>query len=480
MSLRETLLSVGIDIGTSTTQLIFSRLVIENKSQAFAIPNIHIVEKEVIYRSNIYFTPLTYQTEIDIDKVKEIVVNEYQKAKIKPQDLTTGAVMITGEAARKTNADDVLMALSDMAGDFVVATAGPDLESFLSAKGAGVDKLSDELRKVLVNIDIGGGTSNLALFQNGELKDTTCLDIGGRLIKIEQGKISYIFPKIAKLAHAHGIFIHVGDEAHEEELLKVCCLMVDQLAMAVSALSADSNHVMLYTDDSKPLADVFKIDGLTYSGGVADCIDQDDGYDVYRYGDIGILLGKAIKNNQHLKQLKNYPAIETIRATVVGVGTHTTNISGSSINYTEGVLPVKNVPVIVVSTDQEQKLESFKSAIENGLSLYVNNGRLAKIALAFSGNYHTNFKQIKELAEWLCIAARRIIDSGHPLILVLRNDIAKALGNALRISIGNRLEIICIDGISIKRGDYIDIGEPIAEGLAVPVITKTLIFNQPH
>ena len=153
--MQEIIFSVGIDIGTSTTQLIFSRLTIENEATSYVVPRINIVKKEVIYRSDIYFTPLLSATEIDMEKVKQIIRKEYEKANMKPEDLTTGAVIITGETARKQNASIVLEALSEMAGDFVVATAGPDLESVLSAKGAGADAISKKDRIVVANLDVG-------------------------------------------------------------------------------------------------------------------------------------------------------------------------------------------------------------------------------------------------------------------------------------------------------------------------------------
>ena len=187
--MKEQILSVGIDIGTSTTQLIFSRLTIVNLASSYTVPRISIVDKEVIYKSAIYFTPLKSQTEIDGARVGEIISQEYRKAGMKPEDLQTGAVIITGETARKVNANTVLQTLSGMAGEFVVATAGPDLESVLSARGAGTDKISEEKRETVANIDIGGGTSNIAFFRKGNLQGTSCLDIGGRLRKIDQGKV---------------------------------------------------------------------------------------------------------------------------------------------------------------------------------------------------------------------------------------------------------------------------------------------------
>ena len=200
LSMREVINSVGIDIGTSTTQLIFSKLTIENMATSYTVPRISIVDTQVVYRSAIYFTPLDAESNIDSERVKTIVNDEYAKAGMKPEDLHTGAVIITGETARKDNADEVLSTLSDMAGDFVVATAGPDLESVLSARGAGTDYISNEDRKVVANIDVGGGTSNIAVFDRGDLAATSCLDIGGRLVKVSNGKISYIYEKLRNLS----------------------------------------------------------------------------------------------------------------------------------------------------------------------------------------------------------------------------------------------------------------------------------------
>ena len=188
--MHEVILSVGIDIGTSTTQLIFSRLTIENRASSYTVPRIDIVDKEVIYRSKIYFTPLRSATEIDAEAVKRIVREEYQAAGMTPEMLRTGAVIITGETARKENANEVLEALSDLAGDFVVATAGPDLESVLSARGAGTDALSKEKRTAIANVDIGGGTTDVAILSLGEIVTSTSLKIAGD--KLDRDLIKYV------------------------------------------------------------------------------------------------------------------------------------------------------------------------------------------------------------------------------------------------------------------------------------------------
>ena len=500
-ALVETLLSVGIDIGTSTTQLIFSRLTIENQAGTYMVPKIKISHKEVIYRSDIYFTPLKSEVEIDMNGVKAIILKEYRKAGFSPEDMDTGAVIITGETARKVNANLVLGALSELAGDFVVATAGPDLEGVLAAKGAGSDRISEEERSVIVNLDIGGGTTNMAKFENGDLKGTSCLNIGGRLIKIEEDRISYIFPGIEELARSNGIEIALGEKADKKKLYTVCQLMANQLAMALSLCPPDHLHRHMYTNQGKPLPKDPLLDGLTYSGGVADCmggespasdrviegdfITETISKDTFPkgslgdfiYGDIGLLLGRALLNNKDLQRVRTYKTRETIRATVVGAGTHTTNVSGSTISYDKDKLPLKNLPVLRITPRQEQDKEGFIEAINRGLALYEEEEEGRAIALSFSGASHTSFYRIQELAKWICEGAKPIIDSSKPLILVIEEDIAKALGNALKVFLENKKEMICIDGVSASDGDYIDIGEPVAGGFVVPVVTKTLIFN---
>lgn len=475
--MRETILSVGIDIGTSTTQLIFSRLTIENLASSYTVPRISIVNKEVIYRSNIYFTPLRSATEIDADAIKRIVRTEYEKAKIQAEELKTGAVIITGETARKENANQVLASLSDLAGDFVVATAGPDLESVLSAKGAGADRKSEENRNIVANIDIGGGTSNIACYQKGKLKGVSCLDIGGRLIKINDKTITYIYPKIKELAKEHGIFLEVGEQADQKKLKEVCHLMADQLAMALHLKEKDEFHLKLYTNDGKAISDSLAIDAVTFSGGVADYVYNKEEKGVFRYGDIGILLGQAVTEQKEFQKIPWYEAVETIRATVVGAGTHTTNVSGSTITYARNQLPIKNIPILRISKEEEQDLEQLTASIKEQLPIFEVDGRLEQVAISLSGDYHTSFADIQLLAAAIVKGADVIIKSNYPLVIVVENDIGKVLGNAIQVLLERRKDVICIDGIHSQGGDYIDIGEPVANGRVVPVVTKTLIFN---
>lgn len=231
--MEQQLLSVGIDIGTSTTQLVFSLLTIQNTASAFSVPRMVITGKEIVYASDIYFTPLLSDTVINSDEIRRIIDREYEKAGVKKESIQTGAVIITGETARKENASEVLYALSGYAGDFVVATAGPDLEGIIAAKGAGAAAFSDAKKASVLNFDIGGGTSNLALFKSGEPAATGCLDIGGRLIKVgPDRKITYITQKVQTLAGQMGLSLHVGDEATEQKLSPIIDVMTSVLAQS--------------------------------------------------------------------------------------------------------------------------------------------------------------------------------------------------------------------------------------------------------
>ena len=127
--MAEILRSVGLDVGTTSTQLIFSELTVENKAGSFSVPEMEIGQRKILYKSPVHFTPLTGTDRVDGEAIRKLIEKEYTAAGIRRETVDTGAVIITGETSRKENAETVLRELSGFAGDFVVATAGPDLES---------------------------------------------------------------------------------------------------------------------------------------------------------------------------------------------------------------------------------------------------------------------------------------------------------------------------------------------------------------
>lgn len=474
---EDTLLTVGIDLGTSTTQLILSEITVENFASAFTVPRIEISDKKVIYRSEIIFTPLINQQIIDEIAIKEFVANEYHKAGISKDDIQMGAVIITGETARKQNSEKVLQALSGYAGDFVVATAGPDLESIIAGKGAGTEALSKAYSGCIVNYDIGGGTSNLAVFKNGDVVDTACFDIGGRLIKYDADtkKILYIAPKIEAIISEENLSIHVGDIVTIEKLEPIISILVQVLANASGVGEKSIYYDLLITNHG--LSNPETVSSVTFSGGVADCInDVDSSWD--RYGDIGLLLGRSLKESILFKERQILKTEETIRATVVGAGSHTADVSGSTISYTEDTLPVKNIPVLRLSLEDELvNPEEMSRRIQNKLEWFVSDGELPLIALALQGEKAPSFKEIQRFAEGIALGMKPIWTMGKPLLVIIESDMAKALGNSLFTYLPEGHPIICVDSIQAKNGDYVDIGMPVAGGAVLPVIIKTLVFN---
>lgn len=477
--MKEVLLSVGIDIGTSTTQIIFSNITIEDMSSGFSVPRIEIIDKEIVYRSEIHFTPLLSATEIDMPAVREIVEKEYLCSGMKKEAIKTGAVVITGETARKRNANEVLFHLSDFAGDFVVATAGPDLESIIAGRGAAADSFSREHHTTAANYDIGGGTSNFAMFRNGDLVSTSCLDIGGRLVKVDPKahKITYIAPKIEGLLKKRGISLHVGELADEKLLKKVAEIMCEMLEMSLGVREKDDFYPQILTEEEKDVELPVPLQYLCFSGGVADYVYRSQiTEDPFQYGDIGILLGQAVQNSPALSKFQRFQSRETIRATVVGAGSHITEISGSTIEYDPEVLPLKSIPILKLLPEEESP-QAMRKAIQKKLDWFRVDGELQQVAVAFLGPVSPSFAEIEQMAEALLDGLDPLIQRKMPLVTISQNDLAKALGQTIRAKIPGHKGFVCIDAIQVSQGDYIDIGAPAGGGSVLPVVIKTLLFK---
>ena len=153
---------------------------------------------------------------------------------------------------------------------------------------------------------------------------------------------------------------------------------------------------------------------------------------------------------------------------MVGAGTHTTEISGSTITYTNDVLPLKNIPVLKLTEDDEYNL---KNALNQKMEWYKNEGEIENIALAFKMSKPPTFVNIKNYAD----AILKSFENINPLVVVTERDVAKVLGQTLQSK--TKTPVVCIDSVQLSNGDYIDIGKPVAEGMALPVVIKTLVFN---
>ncbi len=338
------LLSVGIDIGTTTTQVIFSRLELVNRAAVSQVPRYEFIKREISWQSPVCFTPVDKQGDLQEAELKALILAQYQAAGIAPEAVDSGAIIITGESAKTRNARPAVMALSQSLGDFVVASAGPHLESVIAGHGAGAQTLSQQRMCRVLNIDIGGGTSNYALFASGKAIGTACLNVGGRLLETDgQGRVIY--------AHQPGQRIVDAVFGPGTDALALTAGQLAQVARRMAALIVEVIEGTL-----SPLAQALMQTGLlpagvqpeviTLSGGVGECYRHQPA-DPFCFSDIGPLLATALHEHPRLQAMNvQFPA-QTVRATVIGAGAHTLSLSGSTI-WLEGVqLPLRNLPVAI-------------------------------------------------------------------------------------------------------------------------------------
>lgn len=447
--MSERLCSVGLDVGTTTTQMVVSKITVKNQANGFSVPDMTISKREILYKSPVYETPLIRGELVDGEAIRDIVTREYQEAGIRRENVDTGAIIITGETSRKENARVVLDALSEYAGEFVVATAGPDLESVLAAKGAGAVAFSKTTEMPVLHMDIGGGTTNLALIRAGKILRTGCLNVGGRLVKLEgNGTVSYVSPVLAGVCP-----IRVGQSVSEGELLTLAKELTEVLEMAAGCRPVTERLDAFQTAEAQsfwepPGEEVV----LSFSGGVADCILEEQPWNVF--GDLGPLLGRCIRESRLLSREYRLEQ-DAIRTTVIGAGCHSAQLSGSTVFYRNVAFPLKNLPVAVVEDLSElEKIHSTAETIP---------------VLALPAGMEPTYDHVTVLAEQIAHAWR------DPIYLCMEQDMAKALGQALALRLPEDAVILCIDRVKLRQQCYLDVGKPLE--WALPVVVKSLVMG---
>lgn len=432
----EMLLSAGIDIGTTTTHLIISEIGISVEGGFGCVPKAKITDKKIIYKSPVYFTPLNRDGSIDANAVADIIMSEYKAAGIDRSRLNSGAVIITGESSKKENAQAVLHSISELSGNFVAAQAGAELESFLAGKGAGADVISADTGKIVANIDIGGGTTNISFFENGECVDDCCLNIGGRLVKFENDR--KIVSNTVKTLYSQCKSIN-----------ELCEKMADTIYKAITGKRVDDYLITDHLPRGKHIPQI-----VTFSGGVGECIYGD--YKADCFNDIGVLLANAVRKRFSAFDGEIIKPKNPIRATVIGAGNFSMEISGSTIQLADRInLPIKNLECI----------SDLKSIGGN------------PCAICPATEKSPSFDYINTLALEITQACKKLIKNNIPIVVITKYDVSKALGICLKRRLPEGYPFICADGIDCARGDYIDIGQPVAGGKAVPVVVKTLVFG---
>jgi len=472
---RKELMSVGIDIGTTTSHLVFSRLMLQNdpfaKSSKF-----NVTERNIVYRGKIYLTPLKPgNREIDIDALLPLMMAEYDKAGISIQEVDTGAVIITGEIAKKENADLIVEKLSSEGGRFIAATAGPNYEAMISAYGSGAVEYSHKNNIKLIHSDTGGGTSNIAIIDSGKIIATACINIGGRLLAYDDDlKLTRIENAGNYLLKEIGSSKEVGQRISRKEINKICRVMASTLIDVLTGVPETRIIRELMLTDALPPYELRGDVYHSFSGGVAEYI---YGYETQSYGDLGKDLGihlRRIINEQGIR-LVNLP--ERIRATVIGASSYTLELSGATTYSSTGFkLPIRNVPVTSVDVDKTQLSADYvQRKVSQALKKIDMEDKASPIALAFKDPVTRSVNNIRVFTSGLSRALYVRIGAGVPIVLIFESDFGNSVGNVFTRETGAK-NILALDEISLKEGDFIDVGEPMYDGLAYPVIIKSLVF----
>jgi ethanolamine utilization protein EutA len=478
MANSRSLLSVGIDVGTTTTQVIFSRINLADVARPGQIPRLAITGREVLYQSPIVFTPLADFETVDAVRLNEIVRREYAAAGVNPAQVETGAVIITGETAKKKNADEILRALSGLAGEFVVSVAGPHVESLISGRGAGAAQYSQTHYTTVTNVDIGGGSANSVVFRSGVCLAAAAMNYGGRILELEHvtGKIRHIAGPAKHILADCGLRLEVGDSPSLADLRRFTTRMADLTVELVEG-TASALAQKIYLTPPSPVSGKGSV--LMFSGGIGHYyyhpLNLNTVSDVTLHDDIGPLLAESLRQHPALQAYQVRPPAETLRATVLGASTQTVTLSGSTIWAEKEILPLRNLPVIrptLVETEfnPPQVCQAIREAVRRwDVDLQVDH-----FAVALDLNRSLDYTALLQLANGLSEFASSL-PAGMPLVVIIERDYAQALGQTVKGLLPAR-PLLVIDQVGLMEGDYIDVGSPLMDGRVVPLSVKTLVF----
>ncbi|MFX1533661.1 MAG: ethanolamine ammonia-lyase reactivating factor EutA [Promethearchaeota archaeon] len=475
---RKWITSVGIDVGTATSHLIFSKLLLAQDPRA-RHQKFEIQDRKIIYRGKIHFTPLIDPKTIDFDKLSLILRDEYRNAGLKTEDVQTGAIIVTGEIAKKHNAEQIVNLLARESGNFVSATAGPNFESIIACRGSGALDRSQALRRSIMNIDVGGGSSNIAIAVSGEIRETCAISVGGRLIAYND---DFLVTRIEKPANwvALDIFgkeFSVGDQITPQEIATISNALSGCLFECVTngqELSSLTQKLLM----TEPLSHQVPIDEITFSGGVAEYI---YGLSKVNYNDLALSLAKSIQTQFSVLNIPLEKPSETIRATCIGAGQFTLKVSGTTTFLSKTVkYPIRNLPVVIPQVKREQlSVEHVKTAIRDALKRFDLKEGEDSLVFYFRDPVRTAYSKLTIFAKGVVAALPKTLEKNTtvPIIMVFDTDIGNSVGNVMKRETPAQ-NILSIDEIPLIEGDFIDIGEPMLEGKVIPVVVKSLVFSK--
>jgi ethanolamine utilization protein EutA len=479
------LVSVGIDIGSAGTQVIFSRVQLRRLAEELT-SRYFVVQRETVYQSPVALTPYVSEERIDDKAVGGIIDAAYASAGLHPDNIDTGAVILTGEALRRENAKAIADVLAEVGGEFVCAAAGHHMESMLAAYGSGAAKTSHDRGIPILNIDIGGGTTKLALVEQGNVIHTAALHIGGRLAVFdEQGRLTRLDPAGQRLATLAGVDWTLGAKSTDEQIERVTNWMADAVVAALTERAPSSDVQSLWLTDPLDLSRASEasrgVAGAMVSGGVGEYVYERETRD---FGDLGLRLGRAIRQRFEAGRFpcSLMPPGECIRATALGASEYSVQLSGNTIYLSNPgeLLPRKNLQVLqpAVRLGDVVEAAAVADAIRDHFERFDVVEGDTEVALAFRWRGAPSYVRLAGLARGIVEALPRTIAGSRPIFLILDGDVAQTMGALLKEELGVASEVLALDGIALWDFDYIDLGRVRMPSFTVPVTIKSLVFSQ--
>ncbi|MBL4646630.1 MAG: ethanolamine ammonia-lyase reactivating factor EutA [Rhizobiales bacterium] len=457
------LTSVGVDIGSSTAHLMFSRITLERLDTRYIV-----TDREVLYASDILLTPYRDDGDIDTHILANFIEKEYAQSGVSRDDVDTGALILTGVAVRRRNARAIGELFAAEAGKFVSVSAGDRLETIMAAHGSGAVAASQDGRKIL-NIDIGGGTTKLAVCQNGDVTSLTAIEVGARLVVTDQSDAIIRLEEFG--AQALGAQKTLGSSLSGTEKEALAQLMAERIMLALKGGLDDAFRRL------PQLPQGTDYDGVIISGGVSEFFYNDSCED--RFGDLGAPLALALRGLIGAAGLNVLPHRDGIRATVVGASQYTVQVSGSTVYIDPlDVLPLRNIATIrpKLALPDDISIDDIAQAVAHELQLYDLDTAHQPVAIAFAWEGSASYARLDALSQGLVKGLTPLLDAGHPMIIVADGDIGGLLGMHCRENNLTQNPVVSIDGINLESFDFVDIGEVIRATGSVPVVIKSLIF----
>ena len=466
------ILTVGVDIGSSTSHLVFSRIVLERLDSRYVV-----VDRETLHESEILLTPYLSGEDIDAAALGDFIHQQYAAVNVLREDIDTGALILTGVAARRSNSRAIGEIFALEAGKMVAVSAGDSLETIMAAHGSGAVARSLRDRTTVMNIDIGGGTSKIAICSDGRVIAQTALDVGARLIATDpSGRIERIETAARVFARDLGFELNLGDTLSPARIIALTALMAERLDQTLRGGSPVASGVSLLRGE--PLPANIPIDAITVSGGVSEFFYSRESSS---FGDLGPALAAAVRTRLEAWGPRIELSDQRIRATVIGASQYTTQVSGTTIFVSPlDILPLRNFPVIAPDMNLAGELLD-PAAIATSIRAALNRLELesgdSPVCLFAPWRGRATFARLDAFCRGVVDGLSAITAHGHALVLAGDGDVGGLIGVHFHEELGLALHGVSIDSLELREFDYIDIGAMLPLSGAVPVVIKSLLFK---